>query len=64
MDTEKSQKYLLPKNLNTDGYSIWKSFGMIVVFVTGLTMIILYVRNRRRKNDGFVPLNTKDDDEL
>ena len=40
------------------------TLGLIVVFVTGMAMIILYVRRRRKKNDGFVPLNTKDDDEL
>ena len=65
MDT-KQQKYLLPKSAQApEGSTLWKTFGLIVVFVTGMAMIILYVRNRRRKvGDGFVPLNTKDDDEL
>ena len=67
MDTQdrEPQKYLLPKSAQApESGSLWKTFGLIVVFVTGMAMIILYVRRRRKKNDGFVPLNTKDDDEL
>ena len=43
---------------------LWKSFGLMFVFVTGLAMIFYYIRIRRRKNLGFQPLKTKEDDEL
>merc|ERR1711962_406757 len=41
---------------------LWKSFGLMVVFVTGVAMIFYYVRIRRRKNQGFQPLKTEDNE--
>ena len=46
----------------TEDTPLWKSFGLLVVFITGLAMIFYYLRVRRRRNQGFQPLNQKEDD--
>jgi len=59
---EKSESIVVKTASSDKDTPLWKSFGLLVVFVTGLAMIFYYVRIRRRKNQGFQPLNQKEED--